>query len=289
MKKFKIGLLVALSLFLIASIAQAVQIGPDPTDALVDGNGPFAISSLAVAKSSSIGFGGGTIYYPSTAGSYGVIVMCPGFTNTQTSLAPVAQRIATHGFVVLNMNTNSVIDFPPLRATQQQAAVKYMKTGVTDSTVKARMDLSRIGVSGYSMGGGATVMTLSSDSSYKVGFAMAPYRQDGSNGSFCSTIKTPTVMLGGEKDTVAPVSSNAQLFYNNIPNSIPKVLGVLTGADHFAYISSTIDERVGRYAVVAAKRFLDGDTRYTPFLSGAEATAYNTSARFTSYTSNGPF
>jgi triacylglycerol lipase len=31
------------------------------------------------------GFGGGTVYYPSTAGSYGVIAMCPGFTATQSS------------------------------------------------------------------------------------------------------------------------------------------------------------------------------------------------------------
>jgi predicted dienelactone hydrolase len=285
MKSFKIGLFLVLSFFLV-SVAQAVQIGPDPTDAVVNANGPFAISSLAVAKSSSIGFGGGTIYYPSTAGSYGVIALCPGFTNTQTSLAKVAQRIASHGFVVLNMNTNSTLDFPPVRATQQQAAVKYMKTGVTNSTVKARMDLNRIGVAGYSMGGGATLITTSTDSSYKVGIPMAPYR---TSTDMAKTIKVPEVILGGEKDTVAPVSSMAQVFYNNIPGTTPKVLGVLTGADHMVYISSTIDERVGRYTVVAAKRFLDGDTRYSTFLSGDAATAYNTSARFTSYTSNGPF
>ena len=73
---------VGLGLLLLAAASQAqtnpFQKGPDPTSAILNANaGPFAIASTSVPSSVS-GFGGGTVYYPTTAGSYATIAICPG-------------------------------------------------------------------------------------------------------------------------------------------------------------------------------------------------------------------
>jgi len=110
---------VALSLLLLAAAAQAqtnpLQKGPDPTSTILNANaGPFAIASTSVPSSVS-GFGGGTVYYPTTAGSYATVAICPGFTATQSSIAWIGQRLASHGFVAMTINTNSTFDQPPSR------------------------------------------------------------------------------------------------------------------------------------------------------------------------------
>lgn len=116
---------VGLGLLLLAAAAQAqtnpFQKGPDPTSAILNATaGPFAVATTSVSSSVS-GFGGGTVYYPTTAGSYATVAICPGFTATQSSIAWIGRRLATHGFVVMTINTNSTFDQPPSRATQLMA------------------------------------------------------------------------------------------------------------------------------------------------------------------------
>jgi triacylglycerol lipase len=60
--------------------------------------------------------------------------MCPGFTATQSSIAWIGRRMATHGFVVMTINTNSTLDQPPSRATQLMAALRYL-TNSSNSTL----------------------------------------------------------------------------------------------------------------------------------------------------------
>jgi len=116
MKALKIALV--LSILMLASVAQAIQIGPAPTSSRLNGDGTFTVSS-ATASASSSGFAGGTIYYPtSTAQKYGVIAVCPGFTGTKSSIAWFARRLATYGFVTVAMNTQTIYDYPDSRATQ---------------------------------------------------------------------------------------------------------------------------------------------------------------------------
>src|SRR5262245_22320637 len=95
--------------------------GPDPTNTSIQVDGPFAISSQTLRGN---GFGGGTVYSPNTPGTYAVVAFCPGFTATQSSIAVLGRRLATHGFVVATINTNSTLDLPPSRGTQLLAALR---------------------------------------------------------------------------------------------------------------------------------------------------------------------
>ena len=141
MKLSKTTWALGLSCLLGAGIAQAQQIGPNPTSSQLNASaGPFAVSTSNVS-SLVLGFGGGTIYYPTTSGSYGVIAVCPGFTGTESSIAWFARRLASHGFVTIAMNTNTTLDQPGSRATQIRAAINYVINS-SSSTVRSRVNSS---------------------------------------------------------------------------------------------------------------------------------------------------
>ena len=86
MKALKALLSLIFTMLMVVSLAYAVEIGPNPTSTLLNGDGPFSVSSSIVSILVS-GFGGGTIYYLTTSGQHGVIVVCPGFTGTSSSIS----------------------------------------------------------------------------------------------------------------------------------------------------------------------------------------------------------
>ena len=87
--------------------------GPAPTTAALEASrGPFATSQQTVSSLSVSGFGGGVIYYPTTTsqGTFGAVAISPGYTAAWSSLSWLGPRIASHGFVVIGIETNSRFD-----------------------------------------------------------------------------------------------------------------------------------------------------------------------------------
>jgi dienelactone hydrolase len=275
----------ALSLSCLVSVgaAQAQQIGPNPTSTQLNATtGPLSVSSTSVSSAVS-GFGGGTIYYPTAAGSYGVIAVCPGYTGTQSTVAWFARRLAEHGFVTIAMNTNSTLDQPSSRATQIRSAISYVINS-SSSTVRSRVNSSVRGAAGHSMGGGGTLIASDSDPTLKFGIPMTPWN---TSSSTFSTVRVPQMIFGADGDSIAPNSSHARPFYNALPSSLSAAYALLNGASHFT--PNSTDQRIGRYGVAFAKRFGYGDTRYTTFLAGTEHNSYNTSSRFDTFLRKGSF
>ena len=67
-----------------------------------------------MSRLSVSGFGGGTIYYPTstTAGTFGAVAIAPGFTATQSSMAWLGPRLASQGFVVFTIDTITTATSP---------------------------------------------------------------------------------------------------------------------------------------------------------------------------------
>lgn len=280
MKVWKILLSSVLTMLLAVSMAYAVEIGPAPTSTVLNGDGPFSVSSASVS-SWVTGFGGGTVYYPTTSGQYAAIAVCPGFTGTSSSISWFARRLATHGFVTIAMNTNTIYDYPSSRATQLAAALRYLLNS-SSSTIRARIRTADRAVAGHSMGGGGTLIASANDSTLRAGIPMTPWNTY----TGFSSVRVPQMIFGADGDTIAPYASHARPFYNSISQA-EKAYALLNGASHFT--PNTTDQRIGRYGVAFAKRFVDGDARYTPFLCGSEHTSYATSSRFDTYLSTCPY
>lgn len=272
----------ALSLGLAATASLAQATGPNPTPAFLNAtSGPLSVSTANVS-SLVRGFGGGTIYYPSTSGRYGLIAISPGFTATESSVAWLGRRLASHGFVAIVINTNSTLDQPRSRATQLMAALDYAANGAS-STVRSRIDAARRAVAGHSMGGGGTLIAAEDNPGLKAAIPLTPWNTTTSFGG----VRVPTLIVGADGDTIASVAAHARPFYASLPSSTFKAYAELNGASHFTPNSTSTP--IGRYSVAWAKRFIDGDTRYSPFLCGAEHFAYATSLVFDRYNQNCPY
>jgi triacylglycerol lipase len=267
-----------LSVFLLGpalAFAQSpFQKGPDPTLASIQADGPFTVSTQTVAGN---GFGGGTVYSPNTAGTYALVAFCPGFTATQSSIAVMGRRLATHGFVVVTIDTNSTLDQPPSRATQLLAALRTV-AALTTGPVAGKIDSNRQVVTGHSMGGGGTLIAATSTPTLTAAVPLAPWSQ--ATKSF-SGDRVPTAIIGGSADTVAPPAQHATVFYNSIPTSTKKLLGIINGATHFFVQDNPANQPASYVQIAWIKRFADQDTRYSQFLNG--------DSRFSTFNSDEPF
>ncbi|OLF15148.1 poly(ethylene terephthalate) hydrolase family protein [Actinophytocola xanthii] len=234
--------------------------GPDPTENSIEATrGPFAVSQTSVSSLVVTGFGGGTIYYPtSTAeGTFGAVAVSPGFTATQSSIAWIGPRLASQGFVVITIDTLTVLDQPDSRGDQLLAALDYL---TQRSSVRGRIDASRLAVSGHSMGGGGSLEATETRPSLQASVPLAPWNAD----KTWSSVRTPTFIIGGESDSVASVSSHSIPFYQSIPAASEKAYMELDGASHF--FPNTPNTTMAKYLISWMKRFVDNDTRYEQFL-----------------------
>ncbi|MGN9840419.1 alpha/beta hydrolase family protein [Nonomuraea sp. H19] len=248
-----------------AHAAGPYERGPNPTDALLEASrGPFTTSEDRVSPLSVSGFGGGRVYYPNdtSQGTFGAIAISPGYTASWSSIDWLGPRIASHGFVVIGIDTNSRTDQPASRGRQLLAALDWL---VEDSptAVRGRVDASRLAVAGHSMGGGGSLEAVVTRPQLQAAIPLAPWHTTKN----WSNVRVPTLIIGGETDSVAPVSSHSEPFYQSIPASSEKAYLELNSASHLFPL--TTDTTTGKYMVAWLKRFVDDDMRYEPFLCPA--------------------
>ncbi|MEV1021507.1 alpha/beta hydrolase [Streptomyces sp. NPDC050264] len=234
--------------------------GPAPTVSSIEAaRGSYAVSQTSVSSLSVSGFGGGTIYYPSSTadGTFGAIAISPGYTAYQSSIAWLGPRLASQGFVVFTIDTNTTLDQPDSRGRQLLAALDYL---TQTSSVRNRIDTSRLGVMGHSMGGGGTLEAAKSRPSLQAAIPLTGWNLD----KTWPEVTTPTLVVGADGDTVAPVATHSEPFYTSLPSSLDKAYLELRGATHFTPNSS--NTTIAKYSISWLKRFIDNDTRYEQFL-----------------------
>ncbi|WP_031071291.1 dienelactone hydrolase family protein [Streptomyces sp. NRRL S-118] len=234
--------------------------GPAPTTASIEAvRGPYAVSQTTVSSLSVTGFGGGTIHYPTTTadGTFGAVAISPGFTGTQSSIAWYGPRLASQGFVVFTIDTNTTLDQPDSRGRQLLAALDYL---TQRSSVRSRIDSTRLGVMGHSMGGGGSLEAARSRPSLQAAIPLTGWNTD----KTWPEIKTPTLLIGADGDSIAPVATHSEPFYQSLPATLDKAYLELNGADHFT--PNTSDTTIAKYSISWLKRFIDNDARYEQFL-----------------------
>ncbi|HWP19508.1 MAG TPA: dienelactone hydrolase family protein [Burkholderiaceae bacterium] len=284
--------LLACTLALGAVAAQAqsnpYQKGPDPTPSLLENTGPFSVRTTSISRLSASGFGGGTVYYPTASGTYGLIAVSPGFTGTQSTVSFWGERLASHGFVVVVIDTITLYDQPSSRADQLMAALDHV-VRMSNSRLSAlygKVDPNRRAVMGHSMGGGGSLIAARENPSLKAAIPMAPWNTS----SLFQSVRVPTMIFGCESDSIAPVREHAEPFYQAIPSTTPKAYLEVNNDDHFCVMNGGGHYALlGRYGVAWMKRFVDNDTRYSPYLCGAPHQDKIRSTEVEEYRQNCPY
>ena len=249
--------------------AAGFERGPTPTLAALEAPaGPYGVTQFPVANAATPGFGAATIYHPTTTadGTFGGVAIVPGFTGTQSAIAWLGPRLASHGFVVITLDTNSPFDQPAARGTQLRAALTYL---TTSSSVKAQVDASRLAVMGHSMGGGGALEAAKANTSLKATIGLMPWHTD----KTWPEVASASLIVGAERDTTAPVASHAKPFFNGMTTVPEKVYLELNEAGHS--LVPSVQTTIATYSVAWLKRFVDEDARYSQFICPGPAFAQN--------------
>lgn len=255
--------------------------GSDPTTSTVNTKGPFATSKYSSGFRDGPDFGGATIYYPTNAAPpLSAVVMCPGYTATQSSIAAWGPFFASHGIVLMTIDTNTTLDPVVVRDDALLDALTSLKleNTRTGSPLNGKLSANRYGLAGWSMGGGGTWIAAAAHPELKSAITLAGHNATAGGASIAAGSQVPTLMLNGALDiTILGGLGQSEGAYAAIPDSTPKLLYVMATEGHFSWGTPTTNNNAsGRYVLAWEKVFLEGDTRYRQFLlqTGPAATIF---------------
>jgi hypothetical protein len=194
----------------------------------------------------------GNIYYPSDAEPpFSGVAVCGGFTNTGVLMQGWGPFYASWGIVAIITWTGGA-DQPATRGRKLLASIAELKelNNAAGNPISGKMS-DRYGISGYSMGGGGTTIGCRDDPSLKTGIGLAPW-------SPVSGGRVPLLFLCGDIDFVAGVQTP------RTASGTPNMLVSWLLYSHFNWFGPDIE--TGVYALAWQKVYLDGDTRWKPWL-----------------------
>ena len=106
------------------------------------------------------------------------VVLMPGWACGQHVMSAWATFFASHGFLAMTVATPSPFhDMPSHRAVGLLDAVRALREEHTrsGSALEGRIDVDRVAVAGWSMGGGACQLAVLEDPTIKCAIAMTPH------------------------------------------------------------------------------------------------------------------
>jgi predicted dienelactone hydrolase len=287
--------LVCLAFFPAAQAAKGNphQRGAAPTAAMLDAPlGELPVADAVLKRADAIGFGGGTLYYPvvndpKSKAKFAAIAVVPGYTGYQSSLAWLGPKLASHGFVVIVIDTFTTGDQPDARAKQATAALQQvLKLSASKrSPVFGKVDKSRMAVMGHSMGGGAALIAARDNPQLKAALAYTVWSTDRK----FDTMSVPTMLIACERDVIAPNGVHGNPIYDSMPNETHKAYVEIKGQTHFCPQLPGNYPLMGRYTIAWMKRFLDNDARYATFICGAEHQSIVSGDKFSAHRSTCSF
>jgi pimeloyl-ACP methyl ester carboxylesterase len=208
-------------------------------------------------------FGKATISYPSNATPpLTAVAIVPGFFAVQASIAPWAPFLASHGIVTITIDTNSSSAQPNERALALLDALETVKAEHTraGSPLQGKLDVSRLAVMGWSMGGGGALIAANATPALRAAISLCGWESK----KFAQN-QVPSLMFAATSDSLA--GGMSQGFYDSIPVSTPKLLFEVQGGSHeIANNPSNLSGQIGRYGLSWLKVFLEDDARYRKFL-----------------------
>ena len=249
----------------------AIIRGGDPTESTVNSAGPYRVATYGLFGKGGVRDGAEyadfEIYYPEGATApFSIVSIVPGFISDRSWVGDWAPFVASHGIAAILIDTNWLTDDPDARKAALLDALVSLKAENTraGSPLQGKLDTSRAGVIGWSMGGGGALLAGAEDPSLKAVVALCPWNI---LSLVYAGLRVPALQFGATGDIVAG-SGMTYDFYNAIPSSTPKILFNLSGGDHwYANSPSGHWNAVGRFGISFLKTFLDGDARYRKFLT----------------------
>lgn len=242
------------------------------------------------------------IYVPAGSGPFPATTLSGGWTNTKEQMEWIGYRLAKQDFIVICITPDMRITaLPPVWERGHNAAVQKLKDENQryGSPIYGKVDTSKLGLCGFSMGGGGVIMaTQDNVTGIKATIAMAPWEICTLGATDCENqtdeIDTPIFLFGGSNDVLAWEGRVADM-YEGIPSSTERLGIIFNGMSHFdmygdiAVIGEEMlmRERVAEYMIAFFKVYLADDSSYMDVIDGLKMQKNISNEWFTNYDYNG--
>ena len=228
---------------------------------LLFSNGPFSIETITQEDGLRDGpdYSEAIVYYPMEASiPLPVVVLVPGFTNSISDIETWGNYLASYGFVTLLVNVNLIWEPPAYRAAALLDGILTMRLEDErlDSPLFGKLNIEDFTVGGYSMGGGGAQLAAQQDSSIKAVISLSSWLE---NPSVTLNNSTSILFISGEFDNVATNNYHTNVFYNNTPETIDKLLYEISGGDHYTVVSPYYDQEMGLKTVFWLEKYILND------------------------------
>ena len=248
-------------------------------------------------------------HIPGGAGKWPLVVFLPGFQLDSHRYAALADRVASHGFVVLRADPpDPVVGVDHLEMVDDVVAVIYWAT--TDGEPLARhVDRGQIAVMGHSLGGKIATMVAHGDRRIKALLGLDPVNGAGPLGfsrslpdilpSRVEALQLPVGFLGETTNSqggalspaCAPDGENFVAFYAAATSARWAASWDFAGADHMDFVDdtdrcvvcgtcpdgtadeATVSRGIHAIAVAFFRLHLAGDSQVQAWLTGVSVPA----------------
>jgi dienelactone hydrolase len=239
--------------------------GPAPTIESASSPGPFDVQTFSDGLRDGPDYGSQSLHYPTDAEPpFAAVAVVPGFVSPESSIRAWGPFLASHGIVTLTIGTNGGGDPPEVRANALLDALETIagENSRSGSPLEGRIDTQRLGVMGWSMGGGGALIAANRTPGLRAAISLAGW----SPGAQFSDNAVPTLLFAGTADPLA--GGQSQGFFTSIPDGTPKMLYEVQGGNHsVANDPGSTGGDIGRFGLSWLRVFLEGDERYRPLLT----------------------
>lgn len=240
------------------------------------------------------------------SGRLGLVVFLPGFRLESRRYEALATQLASHGFIVVRADPEASLTNIDHTAMAADAGA-VIDWALAHASLSARIDTSRIGVAGHSLGGKVATMTARADARVTALLGLDPVNGGHPFRGYSAElpdivpdeVAPLTIAVGFAGETTnstgrmpcAPADQNFETFYRAATSAPWAAMWTFDGADHMDFVddtasclacracpSGTADEgtvRAAVHALVVAffRTHLGAERGLEPWLLGARLPA----------------
>jgi predicted dienelactone hydrolase len=216
------------------------------------------------------------IAYPceTSDGPFPALTFTGGITNVKEQMAWLADHVVTYGVILIVMTpTNNISMTTDVWKKAMLGGLEMLESenNRPSSPIYHLVDMSRLGIMGFSMGGGGTLKAADTvGEKIKTALSLAPH-ESRVNPSMYNNISVPTLVTTGTNDSICPRDSVRAIF-DCLPNDIERLFVNFTNANHVDWMNvlgdKTTQDRFKTFIVSWLKYYLAGDSSFKTYLSG---------------------